>query len=251
MSLTESWALHGLKGLVPTGSAPHRLLSAFRHTKKSGDSTALTTLVQQIRQDEGHGALTCLATGQLIASLRPAVAAVGLERLKQQELPREILSLLEEPCVIGNLLRRSVIMLRNLSQDEVTLLTTFAQGSDVSITQDDANSQVYDVRPIIAVIRNHPSEDPNEILRQIFTMAWTFQGYALVKKHLTDWQVHPPASPKNPVRTVSDKKKIGDSDRGYQGAVGRFNRRLEDLDIPDSLETQSRIGLKNESKQPQ
>lgn len=171
VSIAENWSLHALKGLVPTGSAPHRLASAVIHAARSGNGNALATILNEIRRDEEHGPLTCLLAGQLLPAYRKPLAQIGQRRLQAGQYPAELEVLLQEPCILGNLLRRSVRLLRNLNDDEFRLLLALTS-SDTKNVRTDAATFEAGIRTAILLVRNHPSEHADQVLRDLLLVGW-------------------------------------------------------------------------------
>lgn len=236
----ENWSLQALKGLVPTGSAPHRLASSVLHTKRSGDSTALATVLREIRRDSEHGALTCLMAGMLLKQYRGPLARIGLDRMEQRTdagLPPEIAALIQLPCVAGNVLKSAIAFIRRLSEDEITLVTTFLQGSRVAADDFSTDMKEYDLRPFITLIRNHPSEDPAVILTEMLTSAWQLKARDLVRRQLVKWRDAHESAMKR-VKPVSSSKSTDESGSVDESAAAReFNRRLDALSPPEETDS--------------
>lgn len=190
------WKLHGLKGLLPVRSGLHRLLSAVLHAHEAGIGEPLENLIAEIRRDDDHDVLTCLVAGLLLKSARPEMARVGLQRLQQDSVPAQIVQLIEEPCVAGHFLKATVSAIRGLDDDEFSLLVQSLRGAangDVKADLTDGSSIRLNESALmmtvpLQLIRHHTSDDPQQIARELLTLAWQSYGRAKTQQVLESWK---------------------------------------------------------------
>ena len=187
--ITQTWQLHALKGLVPTGSAPHRLAAAILHAQSSGESAALGCLLTELVRNPDHGPATCLLAGIILRTHRAPLARIGLHRLETEKLPVEIETVLRNQCVITNIVTQVIDSVRTMNDNDFQRLTTLITHSHTEASQNGETRKIPAAALLLPlhIIRSYPSDDPHEIAVAFAGGVWKIWGREQLQNALLSW----------------------------------------------------------------
>ncbi|MBL8817579.1 MAG: hypothetical protein JNL58_16255 [Planctomyces sp.] len=185
---STTWMLNIARSLLPAGTMPHRLSNALMLANTQQEVRPLLRLVNEVERDPVHGPLTCLLTATLIQTERARLARAGLARLDSASADAELRLLLKDPGVIREFLFGGIQFLRKVPDDQMQLLLLSADEMMKTPATDDQPSQPgVDIKPLLMLVRNHPSEDPMEVVASLYGMAWTIGGKSFVESVLESY----------------------------------------------------------------
>ena len=232
--ITQTWGLHALKGLVPTGSAPHRLAASMLHAQASGESNALSTVLADITRNSDHGPVTCVLSGTLLPTYRAPLARIGLSRFDEHSFPPVIETILREPCVVTNLVVQVIDGVRSMSDREFEQLTTLINHVHAGAKQDEQQVPLTALLIPLHVTRNYPSDDARDIAVAFAAGIWKVWGREQTRQTLLSWlpqeesaQIFRQASQSTPIRGKGTK------------ATEKVEHKLKPIDLPKPEESGS------------
>lgn len=231
---SENKPLSVLKVIVPVGTIPYRLSDALLTLQTRHDSLPLQMLIAEVLRDDRHGPLACLAVARLIPELRHRSAELGLTRINPNELPEEVQSLIHRPCLVGSLLKGCVQVIKDLSDDETTLLQTVLQ-QKLSISDNSTNPATPAwINTAMTLVRGHSSDDPEMILESVWLSFWQTFGHAMVRQRLTELLEESPPQ-KSVIRPASRSMEASQPPTSKKESPSeRYKRLLRPVELPDA-----------------
>ncbi|MEZ6122774.1 MAG: hypothetical protein R3C49_06300 [Planctomycetaceae bacterium] len=210
------WSLSLLKSLVPAGSPAHRLASHLISARDNGNYRTLQHQLDEFSRDPRTGPLTCLLVCQVLPPVRLQFAEKGLASIDRTTVPDELLQIIEHPCVAGNLLKECVRVIRALSEDEFHLLSVGLCGKPDS--QSGSGSPKAQLAMLLTAIRQHPSDNPEEVVKSAVTLVWQVFGCDQVTRLLEAMRqsATPVTAPRSIFRPASQPQSSSQKDAGKQ-----------------------------------
>ncbi|GEM_PF-2260612 len=154
---------------VPVGSFPHRLGLALYEAQKTGNKALYTNLVLDLLKTQKDGAICCEMMTCLTSKTSgySAFAKAGLERLSTDAFQRDMAPFINEPSASHELICALVVWLQGTSDENIEKLA-----AQIAKYSQDKNNQPFNIRPILAVIRNQRDKSVDEALASLVPLIW-------------------------------------------------------------------------------
>jgi len=226
--------IHIVTAFLPANTVETQFLQVWAQAIETGNVSALKSTYGEFLEmvaSDTDGPLINFIAGSLTTKHARAFGLRGMARLNRDELPQSVQSVLDESCLLGDIIRNGVKTLRELDDDEVTLLKQIvsSQGEALQMTF----AIEFEVPPavLLAVIdgvRAHSSDDSSVVARDVLMLAWKLHLYDMAKLHLEQMASQ---SSQSVFRTGAYRKELPES------GESRRSDPFAPIEIPDLSES--------------